>query len=125
MKKLSMVLLLITLSSSVFARSNCDRPRDDFDDLYCLNKVYLQADKDLNEAYSKLSKKLNSEGDALLKQGQLAWIKSRNDDCSYKDNRGFFVNIACATKTTIERTQFLTDRYRECVSSGCLNSKLK
>lgn len=125
MNKLITAALLFAMPAVAMANSNCDNPKNDFDDLYCLNKVYLQADKDLNASYGKLMKKLDGNGKALLKKGQLAWISSRNNECSYTDGRGFFVNLACATSTTIERLQFLDDRYRECVSSGCQNSKLK
>ena len=118
------VLLCVLLPSLAAANSNCDKPRNDFDGLYCLNKIYLQADKDLNQVYGELRKELDEQGRKLLKKGQLAWISSRDSQCSYRDNRGFFVNLDCAAKTTIERTQFLTDRKRECLSSGCLNSRL-
>jgi len=109
--------------ASVYA--DCDNPRDDFDDLYCLNKVYIQSDKDLNEAYKKLVGKLDVQGKKILKKRQNEWIQDRNSRCSYRDERGFFVNLKCATDMTVERTHFLQDRYRECISSGCLNSKLE
>lgn len=124
MKTIMCVVVWLACASAAFASSNCDKPRDDFDGLYCLNKVYLQADKDLNDMYTKLVQKLDRDGKAILKQGQLAWIEARNHACSYRDQRGFFVNLSCATNTTIERAQFLNNRHRECISSGCLNSKL-
>ncbi len=124
MKKL-LALLLLAASVGAYANSACDKPKNDFDDLYCLNKVYSQADKDLNESYGELAKMLDADGKKQLKNGQLAWIRSRNDSCSYKDARGFFVNLDCAARTTIERLQFLNDRKRECKSAGCMNSKLQ
>ena len=117
-------IALLSVSAAASANSSCDAPKNDFDDLYCLNKVYIQSDKDLNTSYSAVAKMLDKEGKKSLKSGQLAWIQLRNDHCSYHDNRGFFVNIDCATKTTIERVQFLDDRLRECKSAGCQNSKL-
>lgn len=117
-------LALFSFSAAAFANSACDAPKNDFDDLYCLNKVYIQSDKDLNTSYSALVKMLDKEGKKALKSGQLDWIQQRNNNCSYSDNRGFFVNIDCATKITIERVQFLDDRLRECKSAGCQNSKL-
>ncbi len=45
-------------------------------------------------------------------------------NCSYSDGRGFFVNMECATRTTVERVQFLNDRLRECSSTGCQPSTL-
>lgn len=114
----------LALPTMAFANSACDRPGNDFDGLYRLNKVYQEADSELNVNYKKLMIKLDASGSTALKKGQLAWIEDRNRRCSYSDGTGFFVNLDCATQTTIQRAQFLQDRHRECVSSGCQNSKL-
>lgn len=119
-----MFLSTLLVSSLALANSNCNNPRNSFDDLYCLNKVYIQADKELNSNYQALRKLLDAKGRQLLKQSQIRWIHERDEDCSYYDDRGFFVNLNCATNTTIERAHFLADRKRECVSSGCMNSRL-
>ena len=103
---------------------NCDKPVNDFDGLYCLTKVYLEADKELNNSYAKLTKRLNTSQKSKLKRGQLAWIRERNDQCSYDNNEGFFVNMDCATRTTTERVNFLNDRLRECAAGSCRNSRL-
>ena len=123
MKKTVLALLLCS-SSAAFANSACDAPKDDFDGLYCLNKVYQEADKELNENYKKLNSKLDSDGKKALKSGQLSWIENRNNNCSKRESTGFYVNLNCATSTTIQRSQFLQDRIRECASAGCQNSKL-
>lgn len=117
-------LAAMTFSATSFANSACDKPRNDFDGLYCLNKVYQEADAELNANYKKLIGKLDAAGAAALKKGQLAWLNMRNSSCSRREGDGFFVNLDCATGQTINRAQFLQDRYRECVSSGCQNSKL-
>ena len=123
MKRL-VALFLLVFSGSALANSACDRVTNDFDGLYCLNKVYQQADTDLNAAYKQLVSHLDGAGKSALKQGQLAWMRERNDRCSMRKDDGFYVDLGCATRTTIERTQFLQDRVRECVSSGCMNSRL-
>ena len=123
MKKL-LIALLLCVPTPVLANSACDKPRNDFDGLYCLNKVYQEADKELNENYKKLSEQLDSAGKKALKTGQLAWMKERNQNCSRHEDGQFYVNLDCATTTTIKRSQFLQDRLRECLSSGCQNSKL-
>ena len=61
MKKF-MLALLVLASGSAFANSACDTPRNDFDGLYCLNKVYQEADKELNANYKKLSAQLDASG---------------------------------------------------------------
>lgn len=124
MKALWIFIATAAFSSGALANSACDKPRDDFDGLYCLNRVYQEADAELNANYKKLMPKLDSNAAAALRRGQFAWIEERNASCSKRDNQGFFVNLNCATKQTISRAQFLQDRYRECVSSGCQNSKL-
>ncbi len=116
--------VLLCVSGAAFANSACDKPKNDFDDLYCLNKVYQEADKELNENYKALVAKLDADGKKALKTGQLAWIAARNKNCSKREANDFYVNLDCAASTTIERAHFLQDRVRECASSGCLNSKL-
>lgn len=122
--KTTLLALLLCASGSAFANSACDSPKNDFDGLYCLNKVYQAADKELNENYKNLSAQLDSNGKKALKSGQLSWITERNSSCSKREADGFYVNLNCATTTTIKRAQFLQDRIRECSSAGCQNSKL-
>lgn len=124
---LRLIIALLCLSpfaSAVAQSSNCDRPRNDFDGLYCLNKVYQQADNELNAAFKKLNAQLDADGKARLKRGQLQWIRERNAKCSVTRGNEFLVNLRCATETTVERLNFLQARQRECVSSGCRNSQL-
>jgi len=116
--------LLCLFCVPAFADNACDYPHDDFDGLYCLNKVFQQADHDLNTAYAQLRAKLDNPGRAALKSGQLSWMRNRNDSCSKHEGTAFYVNLKCATGTTIARTQVLQDRYRECISSGCRDSRL-
>jgi uncharacterized protein YecT (DUF1311 family) len=122
-------LLLITamlLASTLGARAEtaCDKPRNDFDGVYCLSKIYQQADQDLNSSYTKLGERLDAREQERLRTGQLAWLRSRDKECSRHEPEGFYVNLACATKATIARSHFLEDRYRECLSTGCLDSRL-
>lgn len=119
-------IILVTtsmLTPLVFA-DNCDKPRDDFDGLYCLNKVYQESDKELNEAYTELRKFLNDEEKKQLKKTQITWIKQRNNNCSFRKDENFFVSLGCTTKTTVSRTNTLKDRIRECKATGCQPSKL-
>ena len=123
MKTLIFVSALF-FSSSALAGEACDRPKNNFDGLYCLNKIYQEADKELNVNYKILVPLLDIAGKAQLKRNQLVWQRSRNSECSRQDGGSFLVDLQCATDTTISRSQFLQDRIRECKSSGCLNSRL-
>ena len=122
-------LALLTSAAFMFpmmswGAQNCDKPNNDFDGLYCLNKVYLEADKELNNSYKKLVKQLNTQQKSKLKRGQLAWIRARNDDCSYHDGDDFYVNLACTNRVTTERVDFLNERVRECSAGSCRDSRL-
>jgi uncharacterized protein YecT (DUF1311 family) len=118
------LLSLALVANVAHANSACDSPKNDFDGLYCLNKVYQAADLELNNNYKKLNSQLDGNGKKALKIGQLKWIESRNISCSKREETSFYVNLDCATSTTIKRSQFLQDRIRECAISGCRNSKL-
>jgi uncharacterized protein YecT (DUF1311 family) len=123
MKRLVLAILLCAAGAAQ-ANSACDTPKNNFDDLYCLNKVYQEADKELNDNYGKLAGKLDADGKKRLKAGQLRWMNERNGSCSRHEASAFLVDLECATNTTIKRSQFLQDRVRECASAGCQNSKL-
>jgi len=123
--KISAARLFVLLAPTmVLAQQNCDRPRDSFDGLYCLNKVYSQTDAELNQVYGELAAALARTDRATLKTRQLEWIEGRNSSCSRKMDAEFFVNLNCATKTTRQRLEVLGERLRECKSSGCQPSKL-
>jgi uncharacterized protein YecT (DUF1311 family) len=92
------------------ADSACNKPKNDFDSMYCLNKIYQESDKALNAEYKKQVAKLDAAGKAALKTEQLAWIEQRNSSCSKTDASGFYINLACATQTTALRTQALQNR---------------
>jgi len=124
MKTLLLATSLVLAALPAFAQQNCDKPRDDFDGLYCLNKVYIETDAELNQAYKDLAPRLQSEGRARLKETQLAWIEERNAACSRRIDSGFYVNLSCATRSTRRRLEFLQERARECRSAGCQPSKL-
>jgi uncharacterized protein YecT (DUF1311 family) len=73
---------------------------------------------------SSCPKKILGAQQEALKQGQLAWIKQRDDECSYEKPNGYYVNLGCAVKQTQSRLDFLKARQRECGSTGCVTSKL-
>ncbi len=122
--RVQILFVAMCITGSAVAGSACDNPKNDFDGLYCLSKIYQESDKELNTNYKSLATLLDKSAKTQLKRGQLEWMRNRNSECSRRDGDEFFVNLECATNTTIERAQFLQDRIRECKSSGCLNSSL-
>lgn len=121
------ILILVTslLLTSTLNADNCDNIKEGFDGLYCLQKVFFQADKELNDSYKKLNSMIDASTKKKLKASQLDWIQERNSECSWKDERGSFVNMECAKDKTVSRTNFLNDRIRECKSTGCQPSEFK
>lgn len=124
MKIIIPIVMLLLIVTSAFA-DDCDKPRDDFDNLYCLNKIYIESDKELNIAYKELQAFLTKEERNQLKKTQLTWIENRNSNCSFRKDGRFFVSLSCTADTTIKRTNILKDRIRECKATGCQASKLK
>ena len=123
MKKLA-VILTATLIPFAAHAAGCAKPRNAFDQVYCASNIFSQADRDLNQQYSRLRTHLNPGQQAALKTGQLAWPKQRDQQCSEEKDSGYFVNLECAVEMTQQRQAFLQERERECNSTGCVDSKL-
>jgi len=119
----TLFIIVLLLANAAYA-DNCDKPRDDFDGLYCLNKVYQESDNELNKAYKLLRTFLNKKEKKSLRKTQLEWINSRNNNCSIRKNGAFYVSLDCTTKSTVRRTNVILDRIRECKATGCQPSKL-
>lgn len=125
---LTAAILLVAgtaVTGTAHAQNNCNVPGNSFEDVYCLSKVFVKADDDLNVAYQKLLKRLPASAQATLRRTQRTWLAKRNADCTATDSKqGDIIYIGCAVDRTTARTNFLTDRYRECISSGCQPAKL-
>lgn len=123
MKRIAATLSLIVIATGSQA-AGCGKPRNAFDQVYCAGNLFSQKDNDLNKTYSSLRGRLDAGQKETLKQGQLAWIKVRDAQCSKEDSTGYFVNLDCAIAQTDARLDFLKERERECKSTGCSNDKL-
>lgn len=107
------------------AQSNCNTTLNGFEDVYCASKVFIRADDDLNAVYQKLVRRLSPAAQATLRRTQRTWVAGRNSDCSEQDSKlGTVISMGCAVDKTTSRTNFLNDRLRECLSSGCQPAKL-
>lgn len=123
MRNVGIAVLLLSITSGAYA-AGCATPKSAFDQVYCAGTLFAQVDHDLNVEYGVLKKLIKPSGMSALKQGQLAWIKERNDQCSEEKPSGYFVNLDCANTMTQSRLAFLKERERECRSTGCVESKL-
>jgi uncharacterized protein YecT (DUF1311 family) len=106
------------------ARADCSTSKNEFEDVYCYAKIYIDSDNDLNAAYKALTAKLDAGQKSVLKKSQLAWMKKRNDECGQRDSEGYYVDLSCAVDFTRNRTQFLKDRKAECESGKCDAAKM-
>lgn len=123
MKKLLLAALFVTCGSAM-AQADCEHTKNDFDDVYCLSKNYINADADLNQYYGALTKQLDADGKTSLKKGQLGWMSQRNQSCGFSKDDGYYVDLDCAVRTTRERITFLKARLDECKAGGCQADKL-
>ncbi|HVZ02831.1 MAG TPA: lysozyme inhibitor LprI family protein [Dongiaceae bacterium] len=106
------------------ARADCSTSKNDFEDVYCAAKNFIDADNDLNAAYKALVARLSADEKATLKKSEAAWMKSRNGDCGKTDGDGYYVDLSCAVDSTRNRTRFLRDRAAECAAGQCDAAKL-
>lgn len=116
--KYFLLVLFLMLSGNV-AADNCAKPRDDFDSLYCLNKIYIETDKELNTVYTELRSTMGYVEKARLRNLQLDWIKQRNARCGLKKDGQFYVSLSCVTNTTEHQISVLRKKLRECKAVGC------
>lgn len=115
----------LTLTGTAQAQNNCNTPGNSFEDVYCLSKVFVKADDDLNAAYQKLLKRLSPAAQVTLRRTQRTWLTARNTTCTENDAKlGAVIYMDCAVDRTTSRSNFLNDRLRECLSSGCQPAKL-
>ena len=116
------LFFLLSLSGLSFA-NNCENPRNTYDDIYCLNKVFQDADRELNKSYATLRTYLNDNQKTILKRSQVTWIKQRDANCSNEEARTVFVQ--CNLDETTSRNAWLRERIRECKTIGCKTSSLR
>lgn len=125
-KKTMLLLVLGSIFSATPAfADNCDNARNTFDEFYCKDKLYQQADKDLNTAYGELSRKLSANDRKTLKEIQLDWMHERDTQCIEKRDDEVVLFVNCRLNRTVDQTNFLNQRLRECKSTGCQPSRLR
>jgi len=116
-------VIAVCLTAPAWA-AGCDGPKTGFDNVYCFAKVYMELDHQLTANYQNLMRSISPREQSILRDGQRAWIKQRDDECYREDGDGRKVNINCALRSTRDRVQFLSDRAAECHAHGCIDSRL-
>lgn len=94
---------------------SCDKFKTSYDKTYCVAKLFLESDKELNAVYTELRKPLKDTVKQQLTETQREWIKYRDASCE----RSGSINVSCNYKVNRERTEYLRDRARECKTGNC------
>ncbi len=112
--------LLSFASFNLYAADGCTTPRSQYDKVYCVAKLFVQSDTDLNDTYKNLTKLLTPKTKQKLVKVQRNWIKFRDDSCM--DNDG--LNVECNYQINKARVTYLEDRLRECKIEHCQENLL-
>lgn len=106
------------------AGQDCDQARNEFDRFACLHQANQAAEQALGASYQELILLLDADGRARLRSHQLAWIRTRNAQCSQRKGTSVLVDPHCLTEVTEARIRFLQERIGECKGAGCRTDKL-
>lgn len=124
MKKVLLPALLFATfglaSFSAHASGECDRYKSAYDRTYCLSKLFLESDKELNQTYGDLRKAIKPDTAKQLKDTEASWIEYRDASCSYRGT----INVDCNYRVNRERTEYLRDRLRECKTGNCRDAEI-
>ncbi len=117
MKKFFIAIALCAAATSAFAEEyKCDKFTASYDKTYCMSKLFVESDYELNEVYKELRGKINEDGRSELKRTELEWMKYRNSKCEIMPGT---INVRCSYEVNVERTNYLRDRLRECKVGHC------
>ncbi|MDR3629649.1 MAG: lysozyme inhibitor LprI family protein [Desulfocapsaceae bacterium] len=112
---LSLVCLLFVSQTARAEMGECDKYTTSYDQTYCYCKLFMESDKELNEAYKELRSQVKDDVKQQLTQTQRDWMKYRDSTCE----RQGAINVDCNYKVNRERTIYLRDRVRECKTGNC------
>lgn len=96
----------------------CEKYKTSYDNTYCVAKLFLASDDELNAVYKKLKGLVKGEVQASLVKVQRDWIKYRNNACESQGT----IDVDCNYRVNRERTNALRDRLRECETGSCNNA---
>lgn len=96
----------------------CAKYQTSYDQTYCVAKLFLASDKELNDVYKKLKGHVKGDTQKGLTQVQRDWIKYRNGACEGGTGS---IDVDCNYRVNRARTNYLRDRVRECETGSCNN----
>jgi uncharacterized protein YecT (DUF1311 family) len=101
----------------LYAGDGCENPQTSYDRTYCMAKLFVESDKELNVVYKELRAGISKEMKKKLMDVQLEWIKYRDSSCESSGT----IDVKCNYDVNRARTEFLRDRVRECKTGQCRN----
>jgi uncharacterized protein YecT (DUF1311 family) len=113
--------LLLISSQAVFADTGCDKHKTSYDRTYCLSKLFVESDAELNAVYKDLRSRIKKSTGEKLKSVQLEWIQYRDASCQPQPGT---ITVDCSYELNHERTGYLRDRLRECKTGVCQDAKI-
>lgn len=109
-------ILMLGVQSQAMAFDECDKYKTSYDRTYCMGKLFMESDKELNSVYKSLVASVNNKTKQGLVETQRSWIKYRDEVCQPESGT---INVDCNYRVNKERTEYLRDRLRECKVGNC------
>ncbi len=106
---------LALLTGSALADEACDQYQTAYDQTYCMAKLFLASDDELNQVYKDLKSQLQGNTAKKLTNVQRQWISYRDSNCQAEGK----INVRCNYHINKARTEYLRDRLRECKTGNC------
>jgi uncharacterized protein YecT (DUF1311 family) len=115
---------LLVLASAIPGRARaedgCANPKTTYDKTYCVAKLFLESDKELNQVYKDLKKAIPKPVQVKLTDVQKEWISYRDTTCESNGT----INVQCNFDVNKTRTEYLRDRLRECKTGHCQEEQI-
>lgn len=115
MRKL-FIFLAVCAAVAFATEYKCDKYKASYDRTYCMSKLFVESDSELNEVYKELRGMINEDGRNSLKSTELDWLKYRNSKCELMPGT---IDVRCSYEVNVERANYLRDRLRECKVRHC------
>lgn len=117
--KFAIFLCAVSVSFSAVA-GVCDKFTGSYDKTYCLSKLFIESDNELNAVYKELKGLIDEDTSKSLTKVQREWIKYRNAQC---ENNGT-INVDCNYDVNKARTDYLRKMVEECKIGYCQKDKI-
>ena len=104
------------LAAPALAADACDHYKTSYDRTYCMSKLFVESDKELNTVYKELTATLSGKTRQGLVQTQRQWMSYRDNSCEPESGT---INVDCNYRVNREHTEYLRDRLRECKTGNC------